>query len=119
MESEWSEENWDGEIQKKKMEKQRKEEEMRLGQEEKGEILDSSYYPPEPMYVSNYEEQPSTLVSNLVPSLEDSRDTQQDKSNNKTEEERKVIMLLLDDKRDIDYYTDSDSESDCEYQSYM
>ena len=59
---------------------------MRQGKEEKREILDSSYYPPEHMYVSNYEEQPPTLVSNLVLALDDPRDFQQDKSNNKTEE---------------------------------
>ena len=85
----------------------------------KREILDSGYYPPESMDVSNYEEQPSTLVSNLVPTPEESRDTQQDKSDNKTEEDRRVIMQLLDDERDIDYYSNSDSDLECEYQSFM
>ena len=58
--SEWSQEDWDGEILKKKRGKQGKEEEMRQRQEEKGDILDSNYYPLEPMYVSNHNEQPPT-----------------------------------------------------------
>ena len=92
VESDWSEEDWVGKIQKKKREKQRKEEEMRQRQEEKREILDSSYYQPEPMYVSNYKEQTPTLVHNLVLVPVDSRDTQQDKSNIQTEQDRRVIM---------------------------
>ena len=108
--SDWSDEDLDGEIQKKKWEKQRKEEEMRQGQEEKEEILDSGYYPPEPMYVSHHEEQPPMLVNNLVLASEDPRDMQQDKSINKTEEDRRVIMSILDDERDVDYYSDSDSD---------
>ena len=70
-----------------------------------------------PMYVSNHEEQPPTLVNNLVLAPEDSQNTQQDKRDNKTEEDGRIIMQISDDERDLDYYSDCDSESDCEYQS--
>ena len=63
---------------------------MRQIKEEKREIFDSSYYPPEPMYVSNCEEQLPTLVNNPVPTLEDSKDTHQGKRD----------MQHLEDKRD-------------------
>ena len=82
VESDWSEEDWDGEIQKKKREKKRKEEEMRQRQEEKRKILDS-----DSKYVSNYEEKTPTLVSYLVLAPEDFRDTQQDINDNQTEED--------------------------------
>ena len=89
VESDWSEEDWDVEIQKRKREKQRKEEEMRQRQEEEKEILDSSYYPPEPMYVSNHEEQPPTLVKTWYQSQRTLKTTEQDKRDNKTEERQK------------------------------
>ena len=77
---------------------------MRQGQEEKKEILDSGYYPPEPMYVSNHKEHPPMLVKYLVPASEDPRDIQQDKNINMTEEDRRVIIQILDHNRDIDCY---------------
>ena len=69
LDSDWLEEDWDGEIEKeKRKEKQRKEEEMKQRQEEK-KNLDSNYYPPSPMYVPCYEEEPSALGRDLMPKL--------------------------------------------------
>ena len=55
VDSDWSEEDWDGEIEKeKRKEKQRKEDEMRQRQEEEKKILDPNYYLPEPIYVPSH-----------------------------------------------------------------
>ena len=57
VDSDWSKEDWDGEIEKRK-EKQRKEEEMMQRQDEEKKILDPNYYLPEPIYIPSYEEPP-------------------------------------------------------------
>ena len=52
------EEDWDGEIEKeKRQEEQRKEKEMLQKQAEEKKVLSSNYYPLEPMYISNHEDQ--------------------------------------------------------------
>ena len=117
--SDWSE-DWDGELEKeKRRKKQRKEEGMKKRQEEEKKILDSSYYPPEPMYVANHEEQPPTVVNDLIPTPENSSDVTQKKGKSKTEEDKRIVLELLNEERDLDYYSDSDSELDYEYQSYV
>ena len=92
---------------------------MKQRQEEEKKILDSKYYPWEPLYIPNHREQPPTLVNNLTLALENPRDVQQDKRGKKTEEDRRIIMWILDKERDLDYYSDSESETDYEYQSYV
>ena len=63
VDSNWSEEDWDGEIEEKRKEKQRKEEEMKQRQEEEEKKnLDSKYYLPNPMNVPSYEEESPALV---------------------------------------------------------
>ena len=93
VDSDWSEEDWDGEIEKeKRREKQRKEEEMKWRQEEEKQILNSNYHPPEPIYIPNHKEQPPTVVNDLRLAPENSRDAQKDKRDTKTEEDRRIIM---------------------------
>ena len=82
-------------------------------------MLDPNYYPPEPMYVPSHEEQPPTLVNDLIPALENSQDAKQNEGICKTEEDKRIILELLDEERDLDYYSDSESESDCDYQTYV
>ena len=37
----------------------------------------------------------------------------------KTEEDRRIVIELLNEERDLDYYLDSESESDYGYQFYV
>ena len=64
LDSDWSEEDWDREIEKgKRKEKQRKEEEK----EKKLQIEGPSYYPQELIYTPSYEQdEPQALVQNLM-----------------------------------------------------
>ena len=70
VDSDWSEEDWDRNIEREKRKvKQRKEEEMKQRQErEEQEKIksDPNYYLPNPIYVPSYEEEPPALVRNLV-----------------------------------------------------
>ena len=52
--------------------------------------FDPNYYPPSPMYVPSYEEEPPALLKNLVPdpALEKTANTKQSKKEDKTEEEK-------------------------------
>ena len=106
MDSDWSEEDRDGEIEKaNRREKQKKEEEkMKWRQEEEKKILDSNYYPPESIYVSSHQEQPPTVVNDLIPAPENSRDVTQKEGKSKTEEDRRIVLELLHEERDLDYY---------------
>ena len=81
--------------------------------------MDSSYHPPEPMYVPNHEEQPPTVVNNLIPAPENSRDTMQNKGKSKTKEDKRIVLELLNEEGDLNYYSDSESESDYKYQPYV
>ena len=61
--SDFSEEDWNGEISKgKRIEKQRKEKEMFQRQAEEKKVLSSNYNPPEPMYIPNHEYQLPTVI---------------------------------------------------------
>ena len=56
---------------------------------------------------------------NLIPAPENSGDRMQNKGKSKTEEDKRIVLELLNEERDLDYYSDSESESDYEYQSYV
>ena len=99
----------------------KKDEQIKQRQDEENQTLNSSsnYYPLEPIYLPNHKEWPPTVINNLILSPEISRDTKQDKRDIKTEDNRRIIMKLLDEERDLDYYLDSESETDYVYQSYV
>ena len=61
-------------------------------QAEENKVLSSNYYPPEPMYIPNHEDQTPTVTNNLIPAPEKSKEVQQDKRGTKTEEDRRIIM---------------------------
>ena len=83
IDSDWSEEGWDREIEKQK---RNKEKEMKWRQKEEMKILDPNYYLPEPIYVPFHEQQPPTYVNDLIPAQEKSRDMKQNDGKSKTEE---------------------------------
>ena len=117
MDSHWSEEELDSETeQEKRREKQRKE--VRQRQKEEKKILDLNYYPPEPMYIPSHGEQPPTMVNDLILAPENSRDTLQKEEKSKTED-RRIVLELLNEETDLDYYSDSESELDYGHQSYV
>ena len=58
---------------------------MKWRQEEEKKIFDPNYYPPEPK-VPSHEEQPPTLVKDLTPAKENSRDVMQNEGKSKIEE---------------------------------
>ena len=121
MDSNWSEEDRGIESRKKK-EKQRKEEKMRQRQEaeeyEKAKP-DPNCYPLSSMYIPVCEEEPPTLLRDLIPDsdLEKTTNTKQNEKEDKTEEDRRIMLELLDEENNLDYYSDSDS--DYEYQTYV
>ena len=80
-------------------------------QAEEKKVLSSNYYPPEPIYIPNNENQTPTVVNDLILAPENSRETQWDKRDTKTEDDRRIIMSLLDEERDLDYFSDSETES--------
>ena len=71
---------------------------------------DPNYYLPSPIYVSSYEEETPVLVRILVPDLtpEKMTNTKQSEKEEKIEEDRRIMLELLDEETDIDYYPDSD-----------
>ena len=58
-------------------------------------------------------------MNDLILAPEYSRDATQNKGKSKTEEDRRIVLDLLNDKRDLDYYSDVESDLDYDYQSYM
>ena len=58
-------------------------------------------------------------MNDLILALENSRDAKQNKGKSKTEEDRGIVLELLDEERDLDYYSDSESEPDYDYQTYV
>ena len=57
------------------------------------------------------------MVKDLILALQNSRAAQKNNKDTKTEEDRRIIMQLLGKERDLDCYSDSESETDYEYQS--
>ena len=55
------------------------------------------------------------VMNDLIPAPENSRDTMQNKWKSKTEEGKRIVLELLKEERDLDYYSDFESESDYEY----
>ena len=55
---------------------------------------------------------PPTVVNDLIPAPENSRDAMHNKGKSKTEEDKKNSSRTLNEDRDLDYYSDSESESD-------
>ena len=95
-----------------KKEMQIKEERLKqeLAAEEHGES--AVYYPPSPWYKPTYEADPP-IMKDLPPEL-----TQEGHSDhNKIGEEKRQMLELLKEKSDLDYYSDSDSDMDCRYQT--
>ena len=93
----------------------KEEEEIKQRQEEEEKKnLDLNYYPPSPRYVPNYEEGPPALVGDLIPklALEKCRVMKQSKEENTMEEDRRIVLELLDEERDLDHYSELDSDSD-------
>ena len=62
---------------------------------------------------------PLLWVNNLILAPENSRDVMQKEGKSKTEEDRMIVLEFLNEERDLDYYSDSESESDYNYQSYV
>ena len=58
-------------------------------------------------------------MNDLIPAPENSRDMKQNEGKSETEEDRRIVLELLDEERDLDYYSDSESESDYDYQTYV
>ena len=58
-------------------------------------------------------------MNDLIPALENSRDMKQNEGKSKIEEERRIVLGLLDEERDLGDYSDSESESDYDYQTYV
>ena len=66
MDSDWSEEGWDGDKEReKRREMQRREVAMRKKLEEERHET-ALYFPPSPQYIPTYEEKPPTLVTDMV-----------------------------------------------------
>ena len=99
--SDWEDQDWDGDIQKaKREEKQRKEDKLRRKLAAKQ--CTDNYYPPSPQYRLSYEENPLNIQG-------------RSSHNYKTEQGRRERLELLNDKYNLDYYSESDSESEHEY----
>ena len=92
---------------------------MKQRQEEEKKILNPNYYPLEPIYVPHHEEELPTLVNDLILAMETSREAKQNEGKGKTEKDRRIILELLNEESDLDYYSDSESGSDYDYQTYM
>ena len=106
----WSEEDWDREIQKaKQKEKQRKEELKQF--DSRGTQGNCSLLPPSPQYKPVCEEEPPTLMRELPP--EPYKGGHSD--HNRTEEEKRKMLELLNEEFDLDYYSELDSDSDTDY----
>ena len=73
------------------------------------------------MYVPSYEEESPALVRDLIQklALEKPRNMKQNEKENKTEEDRRIVLELLDEEKDLDVYSDSDSDSHYDYQTYV
>ena len=84
----------------KKETKKRREDEAE--QEEEKKIIDPKYYPPEPIYISSHEDQPPTLVKDLILAPENSKDLKHNEGKSKIEEDRRIVLELLDEERDLD-----------------
>ena len=82
----WGWRDREGEEKRKTKKRGRDEAETRR----KKKILDSNYYPPEPMYVPSHEEQAPTVVNNLSPAQKISRDMMQNEGKCKTKDRRIV-----------------------------
>ena len=89
---------------RKREEKQRKEDELR--RKLMIEQCSNDYYPPRPQYRPSYEENPLNI---------------QERSSHhyKTEEGRRERLELLNNKYNLDYYSESDSESEHEYRTLV
>ena len=81
------------------------------------QIFYPNYYQTSPIYVPSYEETPPALVRNLVPdpAPEKTTNTKQNKKEDKTEEDRRIMLELLYEENDLDYYSDSDYD----HQTYV
>ena len=73
---------------------------------------DQNYYLPSPIYVPSHKEEPHALVRNLVPdpTQEKTANTKQSEKEDKTEEERGIMLELLAEENDLDYYLESDDD---------
>ena len=68
------------------------------------------YFPPSPQYIPTYEEKTPTLVRDLVPRPVLEGTTPEE---DKKQEERRIMLELLHDETDLDYYSESDSDLKC------
>ena len=66
VDSNWSEEDWDGQIEKDREKKETRGDGAKARRRRK-KNLDSNYYPPSSMYVPSYEEEPPALLRDLIP----------------------------------------------------
>ena len=105
--SDWEEEDWNGDIQKaKEEEKQKKGNKLRrklIG----GQCTDN-YYVPGPQYRLSYGENPLNILNG--PSCH---------YKTKAEGEWRERLELLNNKYNLDYYSESDSESEHEYKTLV
>ena len=64
----------------------------------------------------SHEEKPHTLVNDLIPAQESSRDAKQDKREKSTEEDNRIVLEILHEESD---FLTFESESDYDYQTYV
>ena len=91
-----------------------KKEKLKQEQAAKEHRASAAYYPPSPQYKPAYEED-SPIMRDLP--LEPTQGSHLDYY--KIEEERRQMLELLNEEFDLDYYSDSDSDVDCRYQTLV
>ena len=72
--------------------------------------------------LSKFKNHPVREISTSCPApsaIENSRDMMHNEGKSKTEEDRRIVLELLNEERDIDCYSDTESELDYDYQSYV
>ena len=79
LDSDWSEEEWEQEIEKEKSGEKQRKEEMLWRQAEEKKVLSSNHYPLVPMYIPNHKDKTPTVTSDLILAPENPEEIQQDK----------------------------------------
>ena len=80
----------------------------------------TTYYSPSPQYIPSYEEEPPNLIRDLIPGpgQENNTSTNSRKEYEKGEE-RKTILELLAEEINLNYYSESDSDSEYRFQTLV
>ena len=76
-------------------------------------------YPPNPQYIPDYEEESSILARGLLPRPAPENITSNSRQEDKKNEERRTMLELLDEEINLDYCSESDSDSEYGYQTFV